>query len=256
MKNTVFVLGARDPEMQEIEAVLIQHGIPFVYATLQGRRVASCTAYKATGVSSALPETYDVIFVECEVMGLPYSSIIDHHRPGDPGYGMPPERFMEGSSLGQLLAMLGKVPSLEQRVMAAADHCLAKAYQGRCPGVTSDQLALWRQKSRCANRRVSEEQLLSEIAEARIVLEEAPRVPVGGLEVAWTGDQRSTELSEASARFGIPYMFRRREVDGRMKAGIVGAPASVIQTWMRECGLDEVYGDPERGYAGGYFEAA
>lgn len=38
---------------------------------------------------------------------------VDHHRPGDPGYGLPPERFLEGSSIGQvfhLLAVAGKLP--------------------------------------------------------------------------------------------------------------------------------------------------
>src|SRR5690606_33702597 len=43
---------------------------------------------------------------------------IDHHRPGDPGYGRPPSEFLEASSIGQViaeLARLGRLP-LEQIV--------------------------------------------------------------------------------------------------------------------------------------------
>src|SRR5690606_5323560 len=39
---------------------------------------------------------------------------IDHHCPGDPGYGRPPSEFLTASSLGQViseLARLGKPPS-------------------------------------------------------------------------------------------------------------------------------------------------
>src|SRR5690606_15369025 len=73
---------------------------------------------------------------------------IDHHNPGDPGYEMPPERYLEGASLGQTLGLLEVEPTPTQRLLAAADHCLTAAYQERCPGVDPRELlflrASWR----------------------------------------------------------------------------------------------------------------
>jgi hypothetical protein len=39
--------------------------------------------------------------------------VIDHHRLGDPGYGVPPAQFLIGSSLGQVLAELARLGVLE-----------------------------------------------------------------------------------------------------------------------------------------------
>jgi hypothetical protein len=44
---------------------------------------------------------------------------------------MPPERYLEGSSLGQVLRLVEREPSETQRLLAAADHCLTAAYQGQ-----------------------------------------------------------------------------------------------------------------------------
>lgn len=35
-------------------------------------------------------------------------TVIDHHRPGDPGHGRPPECFLAGSSIGQVMAAMLK----------------------------------------------------------------------------------------------------------------------------------------------------
>src|SRR5690606_4175915 len=123
-----------------------------VYATdVTGQRVYPGNAYRCP--VPEVPEGSTVYAVEC-VGELPEGWIrIDHHRPGDPGYGKPPEEFLPASSIGQVLIELDRlgvadrIPSkdiLEAIRAAAADHCLAAAYRGECPGVDPDALMRWR----------------------------------------------------------------------------------------------------------------
>lgn len=254
MNNKYFVLGAPDPEMVTIEGMLKERGIAYGYATLRGRTVQAHEAYRADGTTSLIPSGSDIVFVECRVMGLHPVHIIDHHHEGDPGYGKPPEAYLEGSSIGQFLAYMGIEPTQEHRIIAAADHCLMHAYQGRCPGVAVQELKLWRTRSRAAARGLNEEELSRQIAEAANVLQRAERIKLAGVDVAFVADV-VPEVAEASAREGIPYAYVKKEPDGRNKAGILSAPPEAIQEWMDNCGLHGVYGDPQRGFAGGYFEA-
>lgn len=258
-KPYFFILGAGDPEMNEIERILIEKNIGYGYAsTTNGRRVYGCNAYPCDDVIVKTEPGFipvndvTLVFVECSVLGLRPDDIIDHHRPGDPGYGYAPEHFMKGSSLGQFLTMLGIEPTQEQRIICAADHCLNHAYRGACPGIDPKDLAAWRLRSRAAFQNVDAEDLMVRIEEARDRLLDSPRFDIGGVEVAWVEDFDHSELAEASARYGIPLMYRCTEKDGRQKAAIVSAPVETIETWMRECQLNDVYGDPTRGYAGGY----
>ena len=247
-----FILGAPDHEMREIERVLLINGIPYSFATTRGRIVQSHEAYKASGTTTLVPTNTDIIFVECAVMGLTPVYRIDHHNEGDPGFGKLPHEYLEGSSLGQVLDYLGIEATQEQRIIAAADHCLAHAYQGRCPGVTPAELSAWRIRSRATARGLSEAELVSQIATATEALRQAPTIVVEGMQVAWF-DNVPPEVSEASARVGVPFAFIRKESDGRVKSGIRSAPARVVEAWIRTCGLKGIYGDPQRGFAGGYF---
>lgn len=251
MKNFC-ILGARDPEMLEIMRVLEEQGIPHAFATVRGVPVRSFDAYEATGVQGLIPKDHDVMFVECAVLGLQPVEVFDHHNEGDPGYGLPPEQYMRGSSLGQILTFLGLEPTREQRIIAAADHCLRYAYAGLCPGVDPEELAAWRERSRAEARGITIEEMRGRIEAAMQALRDAPRIIVGGEEVAWfpPGTQPE-EIPEASARLGIPFCYVRRE-GSRAKCGIMSAAPHVIEAWMRECGLNHIYGDPARGFAGGY----
>lgn len=256
MKPYFFVLGAPDHEMQEIERVCKERGINHGYATVNcGNIVHTHEAYRATSVQRLVPPGSHVVMVECSVMGLPAHDAVDHHQPGDPGYGMPPERFFEGSSLGQFLTMLGLEPTQRQRVIAAADHCLTAAYKGLCPGVTPDELRAFREETRSRARNVSREELARQIEEAMKALTCAPRIRLADTDVAWFEemDTAPAEVSEASARMGMPYVYLSRQDDGRVKAGIRSAPADVVRVWLDHCGLSSTYGDPQRGFAGGYF---
>lgn len=249
----LFVLGAPDPEMEEIERVLLECGELVCYATRSGKRVRVECAYDADGLGGfeGSVADKDIVFVECCVRGLCYRDVVDHHRPGDPGYGALPENYLLGSSLGQVLEMLGKTPTALQRVIAAADHCPNYAYKGMCPGVDVQLLRRWRTASRAARRGVSEDEMELAIERARETLERAERIDIAGTAVAWV-PERGGEIPEASARYGIPFMYVEQVRDGRRKLGIMGAAPAVIERWMRECGLADVYGDPVRGFAGGY----
>lgn len=246
-----FVLGARDPEMLEIMRVLDSQGHPHALATIRGIPVRSSEAYSATGIKGLLPKDHPLVFVECSVMGLTHEHRCDHHNPGDPGYGLPPEQYMLGSSLGQVLKLLGLEPTPEQHIIAAADHCLRHAYAGECPGVSPEALADWRERSRSGMRNISVEELRERIDNAMQALRDAPRIQVAGEDVAWFPEPMPDEVPEASARLGIPFCYARRD-GARGKSGIMSAAPHVIRAWMRDCGLTDVYGDPARGFAGGY----
>jgi hypothetical protein len=306
----VFVLGAPDPEMELIEHLLKEHGLPVVYAVgPSGQRVHPGNAHWA-----ALPEVVDltgtgrIVFIECDLTDL---SVIpdwvwglrrlDHHHQGDPGYGLPPSRFLEASSLGQVLAFCategltwwsdveggdqlagdflfadggwklrlraGTWPVPQDYVLAAAaDHCLAAAYQGQCPGVRPDELMAWRAASRAKAQRRLIAAVMEDIEMARRRLLEAPRITVGirgdhetdewgSLQLADLRGQQVPELPEAAASEGIPFIASTRDQDGREKVVLQAAPAPLVSAFLAGevvPGLIDVYGDPARGFAGGY----
>src|SRR5215216_1970603 len=114
-KHLTFVLGAQDPEMREIEKSVARAGASFVHAARDGVRVWPRNAYEANGVvlagpggvrAALLPPQAPAVFVECNVVGVEPVLRVDHHNPGDAGYDKSPERYMEGSSLGQVLRVV------------------------------------------------------------------------------------------------------------------------------------------------------
>ncbi|MDO8415593.1 MAG: hypothetical protein Q7S87_05215 [Agitococcus sp.] len=247
----VFILGASDPEMEEIEAVLTAHNEEFRYATVHGRRVYAQCAYDANNVSARIPKNAEIVFVECHVLGLATSATIDHHREGDPGFGRPPSDYLEGSSLGQLLKMLNCEPTPLQRIIAAADHCPTQAYRGECPLVNPTDLAHWRTLSRAKRRGVTFDEMNAAILRGKALLDSAEKIEVGSEQVSIMHN-RDDEIPEASARFDIPFVYKGTSPAGSIKYGIMGAKPDTIAVWMAQCELSNVYGDPVRGYAGGY----
>lgn len=106
----IWVLGASDPEMEQIERLLSEAGQDFTYATVDGQRVHPGNAYQAELPAAATGTT--VYLVECDGLQRPNGAevvVIDHHRPGDPGYGRPPEDFLPASSIGQVIAELARL---------------------------------------------------------------------------------------------------------------------------------------------------
>ncbi len=122
----LWILGAADPEMEAIEALLHECGERVAYALDdRGQRVHAGNAYRCMPLDHDLPaddqsHPETVYWVECDVDDAhsrvtdgPGLRRIDHHRPGDPGHGQPPAEFLPASSLGQMiveLAKLGRLP--------------------------------------------------------------------------------------------------------------------------------------------------
>lgn len=327
--DLICVLGASDPEMEIIEKLLRDCGVTVVYATTpDGQRVTPAEAYRCPVPD--VPEGSAVYAVEC-IDVLPEGwERIDHHRPGDPGYGRPPSEFFAASSIGQVCAALGlaiiyshrddacrvlsehegqrdwayawsgigDISSASEDVFAtvrpgaqswptgkhgmwaglplpehartldldaqdvifaaAADHCLAAAYRGECPGVDPDELMRWRVESRAKFQGRSADEILADIERARLALRRAPTIQLDEADQARDmRGQHTPELPEASAREGICFVADGLPGrDGRMKVVCQsGSPAQIeafMRVWAPAQGLTDIYGDPARGFAGGY----
>jgi hypothetical protein len=261
--QTCFVLGARDPEMREIADVLKSQGLLGVHAAVDEQPVLARTAYEANGVVGlsrrgrpypvALPRNVPLVFVECELQHRSAQLRVDHHNPGDPGYAMPPARYLEGSSLGQLLRLLDREPDATQRLLAAADHCLTAAYQGECPDVDPNELlflrASWR--ARMSGRSFSDvvEGILGAAA-----LVERHRDPTVGESVFADPTAVPADLAEGAAYAGCPIRYRELHPTGELKEMLKGGTPEHIERFMAEHRASgrEVYGNPHRGYAGAY----
>jgi len=122
-----FVLGSPDPEMQAIEQLLVDAGVPYEYAIgMDGRRVTPGTAYRAVGLGGGR-STGTMILVECggdENFAGGRVIHVDHHHPGDPGYGRGPEEAIAASSIGQVASILAQINHLprEWEVVEGTDH--------------------------------------------------------------------------------------------------------------------------------------
>ena len=178
MENTLFVLGAHDPEMKKIEEILFLLGYSFSHA-LQGS--------ERSNVSNAYASSHfdffesSIIYVECNAVHQSNKEVvIDHHNEGDFGYALDYTDFVEASSLGQFfkyivmndfeyvttLLQLNVTPKKERLeehmyydngwfldtemgtvlipedivLLAGIDHCLIDAYKGKCLGIDTNDL--------------------------------------------------------------------------------------------------------------------
>lgn len=337
--NRLWILGAADSEMAAIEQLLTECGEKFAYATLGRSRIHAGNAYRADCWITPEGMVYDaaggvqLVFVECSVDlradHEPPVIVIDHHRPGDPGFGKPPEEFLVGSSIGQVINLLGQhvdfppewtrvaVPrhphwcgSIENfdgvwvvrtttaegdpgqmdseataavlpvnlGLIAAADHCLAAAYAGKCPGVDPQQLFNFRVEQKAKFQKRPEADVLLDIASTTAVIKSRavqncscgqynpPGCPYciecnqdvdyhSCLAFIDMTDASHPELPEAACRLGVSYLASVTEPTGRRKTVVGGcATDNDIANWMigeKKLGK-EVYGDPVRGYAGSY----
>ena len=315
-QNRIWILGASDTEMKLIENLLWVYGESVIYATDEsGRRVHQGNAYCCP--IPEVPAGSTVYAVEC-IDTLPEGWVrIDHHRPGDPGYGQPPINFFPASSIGQVIAELtrnGIVPQSWRRMSAggyaapltpqytedgtpvdyvgvpwvrpapvgyawdvvidaqtfarvpheivlaaAADHCLAAAYRGECPGVDPDELLHWRVETRAASQGRSAKELLADVCEALDLLIDAPNERLAhGIYVAdLRGYGHIPELPEAAMLEGEAYITDVTDRDGRHEVILGGhTTPEIVQAFMAKWapaqGLVDIYGDPDLGFAGGY----
>ena len=102
-----------DQEARVIYRLLTNLGVPTHRLTRGGRFVNSYLAYRSDQLVPEVPESCEYLLkVECD--GPAFDHIrckiitIDHHYPGDPGYGKGPEEFLPASSLGQVVSFLAR----------------------------------------------------------------------------------------------------------------------------------------------------
>ncbi|HEX6362960.1 MAG TPA: hypothetical protein VFZ93_08390 [Albitalea sp.] len=263
-KEWMFALGAQDPEMREIERVIRDAGHGFAHAARAGRRCTAQTAYAADGVvrvgmdnvprPALLLPKQPVVTVECAVRDVEPVHRVDHHNPGDPGYTAPPEAYLRGASLGQVLELLERDPDETQRLLAAADHCLTAAYQGRCPGVDPGDLLFLRAswQAKMSGR------TLSDVVEG--ILDAAKRVrrhhdSEAGESRFLDPIETPRDVAEGAAYAGVPVRYRALLPEGVLKEMFKGGTPDAVRAFMaghREAGRS-VYGNPHRGYAGAYW---
>lgn len=166
-------------------------------------------------------------------------------------------------------------------IVAACDHCLGAAWGGQCPGVSRDDVREYR--ARMAAQRphdqVSVDEYRSRFDAALAAIAAAPTMPVlecycgacgnhgdrGLCDCGYCGGQYSNavdlrgthvaELPDAASYAGIAYLAT---VDGRgaSKTVLGGATTpelveAFMTQWGPSHGLREIYGSPQRGFAGG-----
>ena len=259
-----FVLGAQDPEMREIERVVADAGHGFVHAAHGRRRCTPRTAYLADGVVQVGPDLVPrpamlapkapAVYVECSLQGRAPLARVDHHHPGDPGYEMPPERYLEGSSLGQVLRLLEREPTPTQRLLAASDHCLTAAYQGHCPGVDPDELLFLRAswQAKVSGRTLSD--VIEGITDAAARVRRHHDSELGEA-VFLDPTELPRDLPEGAALAGLPVRYRMLLPEGILKEMLKGGTPAAIEAFMagHEAAGRAAYGNPYRGYAGTYW---
>lgn len=272
MTNYLFLLGADDPEMRRIEELLHEwHGVSVWHTTKDGKRVHPGNAYQADPIEIIGIEQEELVLVECEPVPLPENITfhrIDHHRPGDPGYGLPASQYLEASSLGQVAHFLGITMALthDDLVLAAMDHCPAAAIRGECPGV-SDQDVFHRKSLEISKATgATFEEVHERVVYFQAQLENAPEVVIGeqtlkDLRGQDTGsgyslDYLCSQVATLASGEGVLLLTHDRG-DTRKKWTIAGhcTPQCVeafIAEWGPAQGLTGIYGVPNRGYAGGY----
>lgn len=264
-----FVLGAEDPEMNEIESILAENGETFEYAKRHGERVKPWNAYEADPVH--VPSGTITVLVECEPKRFGGKNgiipIIDHHRIGDPGYDLPPEQFWRASSIGQLYALLSLgEPKRKHVVLAAMDHCMAQARLGKCPGIDSEEVRALSIEYTALHKGVDIHAVIASVRSMKKKVLDAPLITLGAQRVV---DLTSVSIGvgysldylcllEAIAELGVPALIQTRNSSkDRAKILLHGAatPETVIdfmETYAPAHGISGIYGTPSRGHAGGF----
>lgn len=278
-----YILGVADPEMNAIEALLREFGEYVHIATLKGVRVRD--GERADGCEPPLRRFRrfsDVVAVE--VWGPWGGPDIDHHGL-IPRASMPPERFFEASSLGQVIRQMGLNPSRLDLAVAAVDHCPAAAFAGQCPGVeltrgSEQYLHVMEQHRLCLAPQLTLETFISDVdlaaetlrsspwenhfnfcGDVRNLLHLDPDGPAGHV----TGEcypARAQFLPLAAAITGMGYVVRTRRADGRILLRMGGCglhttagtrPVLLFDSFARRNGAEDrfspndIYSDVFRG---------
>lgn len=244
------VLGAKDSEMDAIQELCIEGGVPYAYARVKDAKTGEVRRIRPgeriTEDNDATQDSYTgAIVPDCanawavEVTGGPElwgCTEIDHHF--NALAKAPPSSAFEASSLGQFLAMLLKhyvaadvsrllgieglcdlkrIP-LTLRIEGAADHNLGATLRGDVPGIDPQIAAAYILKTRAATYLpgASWDQILGVFAECSRTLLEAPvhptfeRVSMGEVAVQDLTDTLADHEYDRPAFNGEAYPLRLR----------------------------------------------
>lgn len=269
-EKTIFLLGADDPEMEGMEKILMKRRLQTVHAMIQNKRVHPANAYWADPV----PDIYagdTLVCIECRPTNIPHGVdlvVIDHHRPGDPGYHLGPEKYWEASSIGQLYKLLNINPSQRAMLLAAMDHCFSASLRNECPGVFGLDVLLASVAEVSKRTKTGQGRVLQQIRHLSDLLERAPTIVIGKQNVK---DLRSRNLGEgysldliaaqiaAAMRKHAALFCHHSHFSGKAKYSVSGHthPETIeafMEDWAPREGLIHIYGVPCRGYAGGHVQ--
>lgn len=346
--GTLFVLGAPDHEMEAIKTLLTLLKLDFIEGkvfdpkTEKYRNPNPSEAYQLGEACTRQPFYGTLVLVESDFDSSVWNTSdwtqfqpsevirVDHHKPGDKGFDMGPDKFWEGSSIGQVADLIGKrwpsalfihqnekcsncMDAHEPFVLrnngkvscyacgwdvrtvglpdlwyvAAADHCLAAAYQGKCDMVRPELMLAYRAEQKAKFLGKSPEDILEDMNKAIKVLEEASQdMPCNmgcdgpyrptvhscacgvGCYTFWFGNQQVVdltrasvpELPEAACYTGKVYITAVEEKHTGRKKVVLGGEATeatvkhFMEFFAPSFGLTDIYGVPKRGFAGGYLK--
>jgi len=251
MSFYVYILGSKDTEMDVIESVLKDKGLPYGYALNEkDQRVFPAEAYSfASQSKGTIGDGEEFIWIECATGGQ--KSNMDHHFPGNPGFGLPAEQSVAASSLGQLCKHLGVEMTQEMCVIAAADHNLRAAYEGRVPGVSAEEVLMLRSSELAARYNTDVEGFVAGVRATEELLKTAPKILLDGTEVA---DVRESGVQnfmiDASLLSGIPAIGR---TDARQPEKVfLSAPGRIVDHAKKIEGPTWALVDPAREFATGF----
>jgi hypothetical protein len=263
-----FLLGSRDREMDRIQELCKLWGLSYRFATCNGVRVNPDNAYQADAVK--LSPGRVLVLVECEpkefVGDIGLFRRIDHHRPIDSGYHMAPEFYWQASSIGQFYALLGLgLPAKEDLVIAARDHCLFAAMQGKCPGVTPEEAESQGEQSFAKENGVHLSYVRARMNQMLRAIQMSPKIIIGN-QVAIdfrhcpTGiansldDLIARQLLAARGQAGL--IRCKNQPDDPDKVMMCGATPEAIEdfrmSWGPQHGLSRFFYVVARRYVGGF----
>jgi hypothetical protein len=273
-----YVLGAEDAEMICIERALRTLGLPFVYAAENGVRVTQDNAYSANGFIAApgidyfnpVAATGQKVSIECTVTVDPVytpDTEVDHHYPGDVGYGGVAADFFESSSVGQVYNQLvdpGEgftVPQVDAafgsdiEFIAAADHCLAAAYQEDCPDITFAGMLDYRARVEAIAAKKDVKVIKERFMDDAAIIRSLPETTVGALTYRIATDRPVVYHTEAAAMVNTVVEFETKEPKDRTRVSLVGITnPTTISPWItaKLDTLHSIVSEQYRGYAYGY----
>lgn len=293
-----FLIGAKDPEMDVIEGILMAMEYNYIYAKEDGIRVHPTNAYKANEIDTHLN---NIIFIECDVSGNNRRKglSLDHHNFGDYGFKKSYKHFLEASSVGQLFKLIlmydyekaieifdletqkkvsnqkkyyyenknWKYDSKEKTIIipnriveiAAIDHCLQYAYNGKCKGVDSKKLLNIRITSLAANFNVAYDDILENFEFISQLIKDRREEIIDLTHInLYIGYSLSyLIIREASLYNNIPVAVKTKN-DKNCNGKIMFFSLSAIQvkdiikkSTFGKYILYDMFGVPVRGYAGG-----